>query len=82
MKAVRWFALFILAWLCTGCAHTTRLSGLYVPARCIEKVSWTRPCATVSQHLVKCDGVMVQASCVSPRSQPTARVERNRLPEQ
>jgi len=51
--------------LCAGCAHTRKLAGLYVPSRCIQKVSWTRPCSTVSEHLVKCDGVMVTTSCVA-----------------
>ena len=69
MKPMQQFALLLLVLTCAGCAHTTRkvAAGLYVPFRCIQKVSWTRPCATVSANLVKCDGVMVTTSCVSPR---------------
>ena len=69
MKAIRPFVLFLLAPACAGCAHTSKIAArLYVPLRCIEKVNWTRPCATISEHLVKCDGVMVTTSCVSSRA--------------
>ena len=65
MKAIRQLALVSLIWACAGCAHTRKLAGLYVPSRCIQKVSWTKPCDSVSDHLVKCDGVMVTTSCVA-----------------
>ena len=69
MKAVQQFVVLLLALACVGCAHTSKIAArLYVPIRCIEKVSWTRPCATISEHLVKCDGVMVTTSCVSSRA--------------
>jgi hypothetical protein len=69
MKAIRQFVILPLALACAGCAHTSKISAcLFVPIRCIEKVSWTRPCATISEHLVKCDGVMVTTSCVSSRA--------------
>jgi hypothetical protein len=58
MKAIRQLVLVSLMLACAGCAHTRKLAGLYVPSRCIQKVSWSKPCATVSEHLVKCDGVM------------------------
>ena len=69
MKSIRQFVLLLLALAGAGCAHTSKIAArLYVPIRCIEKVSWTRPCATISEHLVKCDGVMVTTSCVSSRA--------------
>lgn len=69
MKVVQQVVLLLLALACAGCAHTSKVAArLYVPIRCIEKVSWTRPCATISEHLVKCDGVMVTTSCVSSRA--------------
>ena len=69
MKAVQQFVVLLLALAGVGCAHTSKIAArLYVPIRCIEKVSWTRPCATISEHLVKCDGVMVTTSCVSSRA--------------
>ncbi|HKW25485.1 MAG TPA: hypothetical protein VJN48_06855 [Terriglobales bacterium] len=69
MKTIWQCVLLLLALACAGCAHTSKIAArLYVPIRCIEKVSWTRPCATISDHLVKCDGVMVTTSCVSSRA--------------
>lgn len=69
MKAIRQCVLLFLALGCAGCAHTSKVAArLYVPIRCIQKVSWTRPCATISEHLVKCNGVMVTTSCVSSRA--------------
>ena len=69
MKSIRQFVLLLLALAGVGCAHTSKIAArLYVPIRCIEKVSWTKPCATISEHLVKCDGVMVTTSCVSSRT--------------
>ena len=69
MKSTRQFVLLLLALAGVGCAHTSKIAArLYVPIRCIEKVSWTKPCATISEHLVKCDGVMVTTSCVASRA--------------
>lgn len=68
MKTPQCFVLIVLALLCVGCARGKKLAGLYVPARCIQKVSWTRPCDTISEHLVKCDGVLLTTSCVSAGS--------------
>jgi hypothetical protein len=42
-------------------------------------VSWTRPCATISEHLVKCDGVMVTTSCVSSRAVKSTLKHKNIL---
>jgi hypothetical protein len=68
MKAIQHFVLLFLLLVCAGCAHSRKIAGLYVPFRCIEKVRWSKPCATVSEHLVKCDGVMVTTSCVAART--------------
>ena len=75
MKAIRPLLLLSLLLLCAGCAHTSKLAKLYVPIRCIQKVSWTRPCATISENLVKCDGVMVTTSCVSHRNSGLGQLE-------
>ena len=80
MKAFQQFSLLLLLLGCAGCAHTSKLARLYVPMRCIQKVRWTRPCASVSEHLVKCDGVMVTTSCVAARTEPGAALDRTRLP--
>lgn len=68
MKATQGLILIVLVVLGAGCARSKKLAGLYVPARCIQKVSWTKPCDTVSEHLVKCDGVLLTTSCVSSGS--------------
>ncbi|HEU5336965.1 MAG TPA: hypothetical protein VFU27_13430 [Terriglobales bacterium] len=65
MKATQWFLVIFLAIMCAGCTRGRKLAGLYVPARCIQKVSWTKPCDTLSEHVVKCDGVLLTTSCVS-----------------
>jgi len=65
MKAIRQLILVSLLLACAGCTHSRKLAGLYVPSRCIQKVSWSKPCDTVSEHLVKCDGVMITTSCVA-----------------
>lgn len=65
VKMTQRFFVIFLAILCSGCAHSRKLAGLYVPARCIQKVNWTKPCDTLSEHLVKCDGVLLTTSCVS-----------------
>lgn len=81
MKAIRQLALIFLVLVCAGCAHTRKLAGLYVPSRCIQKVSWTRPCDSISEHLVKCDGVMVTTSCVAAgRSGHSGQLEREKIP--
>jgi hypothetical protein len=67
MKAIPWFSLLLLGMACAGCARPGRVAvNFYVPTRCIQKVSWTRPCATLSEHVIKCDGVMVTTRCVAP----------------
>jgi hypothetical protein len=81
MKALQQFSLLLLALACAGCAHTSKLSKLYVPMRCIQKLRWTQPCNSVSEHLVKCDGVMVTTSCVAARGEPGASLDRTRLPQ-
>ncbi len=81
MKAVQQLSLVFLLLACAGCAHTSKLSKLYVPIRCIQKVRWTKPCDSVSDHLVKCDGVMVTTNCVAARSEPGAQLDRTRLPQ-
>jgi hypothetical protein len=78
MKAIRQLVLVSLMLACAGCVHTSKLAGLYVPSRCIQKVSWSKPCATVSEHLVKCDGVMVTTSCVAAgQSGASSHLERD-----
>jgi hypothetical protein len=43
-------------------------------------VSWSKPCATVSEHLVKCDGVMVTTSCVAAgQSGASSHLERDTI---
>jgi hypothetical protein len=80
MKAIRQLVLVSLMLACAGCAHTRKLAGLYVPSRCIQKVSWSKPCATVSEHLVKCDGVMVTTSCVAAgQSGASSHLERDTI---
>jgi hypothetical protein len=80
MKSIQLFVLFLLLLGCAGCAHTGKLAArLYVPFRCIQRVSWTKPCATLSEHLVKCDGVMVTTSCVSARTTSGAQLDHNDL---
>jgi hypothetical protein len=65
---------------CAGCAHTGKVAAsLYVPFRCIQHVSWTKPCNTVSEHLVRCDGVMVTTSCVSAGPEKNGQVEQKSL---
>jgi len=81
MKAIRRLVLMSLILICAGCAHTRKLAGLYVPSRCIQKVSWTRPCDTISEHLVKCDGVMVTTSCIAAgHTGNGGQLERDKLP--
>ncbi len=81
MKTAQWFVLIVLALLCAGCARK-KLAALYVPAHCIQKVSWTKPCDSISEHLVKCDGVLLTTSCVSSGSNGSgaARFDARALP--
>lgn len=82
MKVIRQLLPVYLILACAGCAHTKRLAGLYVPSRCIQRVSWTKPCDSVSEHLVKCDGVMVTTSCVAAgRNGNSGQLERYKLPK-
>lgn len=75
MKATQWLLVLLLVMVCAGCTHTGKIAAtLYVPVRCIQKVVWTRPCASVSEHLVKCDGVMVTTSCVSVNAQKSGQL--------
>jgi hypothetical protein len=83
MKVIRPFVLMLLLIACAGCAHTGKIAaGLYVPFRCIQKVSWTKPCASVSDHLVKCDGVMVTTSCVAARKSDGTQLDHKNLSAQ
>ena len=76
MKVFPKLALVIVVIACAGCAHTHRVAaGLYVPFRCIQKVRWTKPCNTVSENLVRCDGVMVTTGCVSARPEKSGQLE-------
>jgi len=80
MKPIQQFVLFFLVLGCAGCAHTGKIAaGLYVPFRCIQKVSWTKPCASVNDHLVKCDGVMVTTSCVAAGKANGTQLDRKDL---
>ena len=81
VKITQRFFVVFLAILCAGCAHSRKLAGLYVPARCIQKVSWTKPCDTVSEHLVKCDGVLLTTSCVAAGTPKTGHLDNRLLPQ-
>ena len=76
MKAIPWFSFLLLVIVCAGCAHPGKIAAkLYVPTRCIRKVAWTRPCASISEHMLKCDGVMVTTSCVSVHNDHGRKLE-------
>jgi hypothetical protein len=81
MKVMQSSVVLFLALLGAGCAHSKKLAALYVPIRCIQTVSWTKPCATVSPDLIKCDGVMVRANCVSAHREENGRIDRGKLVE-
>lgn len=81
MKVLAKLAFVFAVIACAGCAHTGKVAAsLYVPFRCIQKVRWTKPCNTVSEHLVKCDGVMVTTSCVSTRPGKRGHLDDKDLP--
>ena len=81
MKVFTKLAFVFAVIMCAGCAHTGKVAAsLYVPFRCIQKVRWTKPCNTVSEHLVKCDGVMVTTSCVTARSGKSSHLDDKDLP--
>lgn len=81
MKVFTKLAFVFVLIACAGCAHTGKVAAsLYVPFRCIQKVRWTKPCNTVSEHLVKCDGVMVTTSCVSTRTGKSGHLDDKELP--
>jgi hypothetical protein len=81
MKVLTKLAFVFAVIACAGCAHTGKVAAsLYVPFRCIQKVRWTKPCNTVSEHLVKCDGVMVTTSCVSTQPGKSAHLDDKELP--
>ncbi len=80
MKAFVKLVLALAVIACAGCAHTGKVAaGLYVPFRCIQKVRWTKPCNTVSENLVRCDGVMVTTSCVAAHTEKTGQLEQKSL---
>lgn len=81
MKAFTKLAFVFAVIVCAGCAHTGKVAAsLYVPFRCIQKVRWTKPCNTVSQNLVRCDGVMVTTSCVAAGREKSGHLEDKDLP--
>ncbi len=76
MKVFTKLACVFAVMVCAGCAHTGKVAAsLYVPFRCIQKVRWTKPCNTVSENLVRCDGVMVTTGCVSARPERSGQLE-------
>jgi hypothetical protein len=81
MKATQGLILLVLAVLCAGCARGRNLAGLYVPARCIQKVRWTKPCDPISEHMVKCDGVLLTTSCVSAGTPKSGHFDTRVLPQ-
>ena len=81
MKVTQGLILFFVAVTFAGCAHSRKLTGLYVPARCIQKVSWTKPCDTLSEHLVKCDGVLLTTNCVSSGTPQSGHFDSRVLPQ-
>jgi len=55
--------LTVVAALQVGCV-TPKRASLVVPARCIKAESFTRPCTTLPDGRLLCDGVVARATCV------------------
>lgn len=68
----------VCAAVLAGCTQTRRV---HVPSRCIQRVTWSRPCEAVSESLIKCDGVMVAVSCVSAGKEVEGKIERGKFGE-